>query len=74
VGSEVERGWVPTEVQRGRHNAGPERPRLAGGYKVSLFCRNEDVICAHIYTPPSIFCHGSLDLIRDRDAPFPPFW
>jgi hypothetical protein len=40
---------VPTEVQRGRHNAGPERPRLAQGYEVSLLCRIECVVPTHLY-------------------------
>jgi len=49
------------------------RARLAVLADVRI-CRNEHVIYAHIYTPSSIFRHGSLDLIRDRRAAFPPFW
>jgi len=39
-------------------------------WPVSRTCRNEYFIRADIYTPPSIFTHGSLDLIRDRCAAF----
>jgi len=33
-------------------------------------CRNEYVICTHIYAPTSVLTHGSLDLIRDRHVAF----
>jgi hypothetical protein len=39
-----------------------------------LICRNEHFIREHIYTPPTIFTHGSLALIRDRSAAFPVSW
>jgi len=45
-------------------------PDFAGLLAGLPLMRNEYFIRADIYTPPSIFTHGSLDLIRDRCAAF----
>jgi hypothetical protein len=52
--------------------AGPDEAAVAR--LVYRTCRNEHFIREQIYTPPSIFTHGSLALIRDRSAAFPVSW
>jgi hypothetical protein len=59
--------WAVTLSRRWRSRAVPNQVIYAQTQRLTgaRICRNEYFIRAHIYTPPSIFTHGSLDLIRE---------